>query len=241
MDGVLRCSRYAFGPNRLHYCGPDANREILAYMKESVVDPWLEAVLFRFKTMYPYLRQIALSNNIRDPFDNRVVEAYWLGNKLLRGVEKKAFYNHLVDDHHMKKRLKLKSFAKLRKKLEKGALPHHSFHVLNIWKRTGHIERAHTLESIDACRISWGKVISVAGPHILVETQPIISNSDGLSLSQPVRKKLVRHLESDIDEIKKNDTITMHWGVPCEVISAKQADQLRKYTLLSIQFANQGL
>lgn len=241
MDGILRCSHYAFGPNRLHYCGPDANREILAYMKEGVTDFGLKRLLAQFHTMYPYLHQIALSNKISDPFEDRVVEAYWIGNGLLENVSQKAFYDHLVDGHHMKKRLNIKSFSKLKDKVRKGALPHHSFHVFNIWKRTGHTQSAHTLESIDACRISWGKVLSVEGPHIIVETRPIKSMANKLILGSPIEKKVIRHLESEMDEIKVGDTVSIHWEVPCEVLSLQQVEDLKKYTLLSLQFANIGV
>ena len=80
VDGIARCTRYAFGPNRLHLCGPDANKEVLAYLKEGVSDPGLENLLRRFSTLYPYLQHIAQANHIADPCDERVVEAYWIGN-----------------------------------------------------------------------------------------------------------------------------------------------------------------
>jgi len=241
MDGIQRCSRYAFGPNRLHYCGPDANREILAYLKEGITDFGLKKLLTQFNTMYPYLHQIALSNNIADPFESRVVEAYWIGNSLLENVSPKAFYHHLIDEHHMKKRLDIKSFSQLKEKVRKGALPHHSFHVFNIWKRTGHTRSIHTLESIDACRISWGKVFSVDGPKLMVGTRPIKSAANKLILSSPIKKEVVRHLESEIDEVKVGDTISIHWETPCEILSLPQVENLEKYTLLSLQFTNQNL
>jgi hypothetical protein len=59
MDGVLRCSRYAFGPNRLHFCGPDANREIWDYVNEGFTDFGLQKLLRGFETLYPYLDRIA--------------------------------------------------------------------------------------------------------------------------------------------------------------------------------------
>lgn len=243
MDGVLRCSKYAFGPNRLHYCGPDANREVLAYIKNGVSDFGLASHLEKFQTMYPYLKQIAISNRIKDHFDDKVVEAYWIGNRFLENVNKSSFYRHAVDDHRLKKRLDLKSFARLKEKIAKGALPHHSFHVMNIWKRTGHITKAHTLESIDECRVSWGKIESVDGPNIKVRTQPLVSSAGKLILGKPIERILTRSLEADIDidQIKIGDIISIHWGVPCEIISESQAENLRKYTLLSLNFANQGV
>src|SRR3989338_1618023 len=164
LGGILRCSRYAFGPNRLHYCGPDKSGEIKDYINDEASDGGLTEILSQFETMYPYLVHIATANHIRDPLNERVVEAYWVGNDLLDKVAKQDFYLHLVDGLQLKKKLG-RNFSIVEEKIGQGAVPHHSFHVLDIWKRTGHVERDHTLESMDACRISWGKVEARSEEH----------------------------------------------------------------------------
>ena len=243
MDGIFRCSRYSFGPNRLHYCGPDANHEMKAYLKEGRSDGGLSLILKQFDTLSKYLRLIARSNNIADPFDDKVVEAYWIGNEFLESIEKNALYRHLIDDHKLKKKISLKDFDALVSKIGQGAVPHHSFHVLNVWRRTGHLERDHTVESMDECRISWGRVREVEGPVITVETEPLVLKDMKLGLGKPIVRKITRHLETDtdIDLLEKNDIVTIHWGVPCEVITPKQAAVLKKYTMQNIAFANQTL
>jgi len=190
--------------------------------------------------MYPYLRHIAEANGIRDPFDDRVVEAYWIGNELLETIEKKEFYRHLRDGLGLKKRLGGKSFDWITGKLGQGAVPHHSFHVLDIWQRTGHVEREQTLESMDSCRISWGKVKEIDGPKIVVDTEPLLYSNKRLYLGPPVRKEIRRRLESepDIEQLQIGQIVSIHWGVPCEVISERQAQILRYYTLRHIQLAN---
>ena len=243
MDGVLRCSRYAFGPNRLHYCGPDANRELFEYIHDGFADPGLASLLGAFKTMYPYLCHIALENHIRDPFDERVVEAYWIGNELLETIGKKAFWAHLIEDHKIKKRIGPRSFSLVEDKIEGGAVPHHSFHVLDIWKRTGHLEHEHTLESMDSCRISWGTVKEISGPSITVLVEPLIIKDGKLALGKPESRKITRSLEADIaiDELKNGDLISIHWSVPCEVLTKKQVANLRVYTLRHIALANKTI
>ena len=237
------CSRYSFGPNRLHYCGPDKTREIFDYIKYGGSDAGLGNILKEFKTLYPYLRLIAEANNIKNPFDTKVVEAYWLGNKLLETVEKKKYYRNLLEEQEIKKRVGRKSFEEAAGKIMQGAIPHHSFHVLNIWRRTGHLEQEHTLESMDQCRISWGKVSAVDGPFISVKTEPLIYENGKLKLGNPVFQKVIRNLESfgDIAEVAVDDIISIHWGIPCEVITPRQAANLKKHTLESIDYANQTL
>lgn len=243
MDGLSRCTRYAFGPNRLHYCGPDKAGEIAAYLENNAEDAGLKSLLTQFQTMYPYLRQIATSNHIKDPFDDKVVEAYWLGNELLEHVTKRELHRHLIDNLFIPKRIGMKSFRTVEEKIAQGAVPHHSFHVFDIWKRTGHLEKEHTAESMDSCRISWGKIIETSGPFLTVETEPLIYAGGKLVLGTPIVKKITRGLEAevDIDEAKVGDIVSIHWDIPCEVITPKQASILKSYTLKHLSLANQTI
>lgn len=242
-DGLLKCSRYAFGPNRLHYCGPDASSEIAAHITHKESDPALAKLLSQFQTMYPYLKKIAEANRIANPFDVRVVEAYWIGNELLENVEKKDFYEHLVDDHKIDKRIGKKSFSYVADKIGKGAVLHHSFHVLDIWKRTGHVARPHTVESMASCIISWGEVKKADGMFLEVETESLVYEVGKLAFGVPTMQRIARGLGApiDIDEAKAGDIITMHWGVPCEVITRANAAVLKKYTLRHIALANETI
>ena len=237
----MRCGLYSFGPNRLHYCGPDANKEMFDYLKEGLSNPGLEVLLRKFETLYPYLKKIAWSNDIKDPFDERVVEAYWIGNELLDGVSKKELYQNLLEDHGLKKKLTPKEFSRLKEKIDEGALPHHSFHVFNIWKRTGHMQVPHTLESMDECRIGWGKTTEIDGPYITIKTRPLKFLENKLALGEETTRRIVRRLDNQLDDIKKGDIITVHWGSPCEIITKKEALMLERFTLLSIRLANKYL
>jgi hypothetical protein len=93
-----RFIRYAFMPNRLRYCGgTDDNRTIFEYGIEHEVDRGLEPLLRKFTGALPYLQLIARTNNIPDPFHERVVDAYWIGNELLEGVEVRQLYDSLLE------------------------------------------------------------------------------------------------------------------------------------------------
>ncbi|HAO81304.1 MAG TPA: hypothetical protein DDW92_00850 [Candidatus Veblenbacteria bacterium] len=242
VDGVARCARYAFGPNRLHLCGPDANSEVLAYLKAGVTDPGLESLLRKFGTLYPYLLHIARANNIADPFDARVVEAYWIGNELLETIPLQVFYRHLVDSLRLKARGPKMQFNTLEAKLPRGARMHHSFHVLNVYERTGHDQSLHTLESIDACRVSWGRIDKIEGGKIIVWRQPLKLEAGKLSLGEEELFTVTRRLEDDFMEGPKvGDIITMHWQVPCEVVTQNNVRWLEKYTRQHLALANQTL
>jgi len=236
----MRCSRYSFGPNRLHYCGPDANRELRDLIESGESNIGLSHLLKQFKTLFPYLRHIAKANNISDPFDARVVEAYWLGNGLLENIEKNTLYRFLVDDLKVKDKLKSREFSWLEEKIKRGAVPHHSFHILNIWLQNGHGDGLEDLARMDECRISSGTVVAVKGPEIIVSTEPLIYIGSKFALGEASSKTIIRQLEAeyDIEQIKVGEIVSIHWSVPCEVITKKQADTLKKYTLKNIAFAN---
>ena len=240
MDGVLRCSRYAFGPNRLHFCGPDANREIWDYLNDGFTDFGLQKLLRGFETLYPYLDRIARSNHIPDPFDPRVVEAYWIGNSLLEGVDKNTLHQYFIDDLRLKDKLPIKTFRLLEERIGHGILPNHNYHVLTVPKKMGHQEMVASIDAIDSCRISWGKVTEVSGPNITLLYEPLMMMNNKFLLGAPVEKKIVRRLEAeyDIEMLQPGQFITLHWDIPCEVLTEKIIAQLKFHTLKAIQIAN---
>jgi hypothetical protein len=196
-----------------------------------------------FKTLYPYLQEIARANGIADPFDDRVVEAYWVGNALLETIPQQRFYRHLRDTLDLKRKYKTREFDQLVEKLGKGARMHHNVHVLNAYKRTGHDAKLHTLESMDSCRVSWGKVTAVEGASVTVQRQPLAQHEKKLLLGPAVSVTLRRRLEEDgsLDDLAVGDIVTMHWGVICEIIPAASVPWLKKYTDLAIGLSNPTL
>lgn len=240
MQGLLRCARYSFAPNKLRYCGPDKNKELEAYLKVRVEDRGLKQLLNDFQVMYPYLKLIADENGINDPFDERVVEAYWIGNELLETVSMKEFYDHLMEGQGLKKRFKQKDLKRIVGKVPQGAKVHHSFHVFNIWSRTGHEARLHTVETMDSCRISWGEVKKISKDKVKVKTQGLEYKEGKLKIRKGIEKEVSWRIgdKSLIDKLRLGDLVTMHWGWLCEKISEKQAENLEKYTRWHLKLAN---
>jgi len=247
--GILTCSAYASPPNALHYCGPEKQIALTAYQNRRIADHGLTDILIHFETLYPYLKLIAEENDIRDPFDPRVVEAYWIGNSLLRNISIHHFYTHLHDTLNLKKKVKVKDLERLYGKLPIGLLPHHTFHVLNVFTRTGHRTVEHTLETMDACRIGWGRVIKITNYKLQttnefeVETQPLTLKKGKLTLAKPIVKKIkIPYRMPDFgSRILEAYLVSFHWNTLCDILTFEQVRRLTYYTNQAIALANQTI
>ncbi len=237
--GTSRFVRYAFMPNRLLYCGGDDNRAIFDYAVEAVREPPLEAMLRKFAGAMPYLSLIARGNGIADPFDDRVVEAYWIGNELLEGVEVRQLYDSL--EERFGGRLRGRARDWVLAKAPAGARPHHSFHVLDVYRLVG--DRGDSLDTMDSCRVSWGRVTAVQGPELVVQRRPIRLFEGKLTLADEETVRVTRQVEARgfADDAAPGDRVSLHWGWVCELLTEGQAKRLERYTRHHLALANQTL
>jgi hypothetical protein len=237
-DGPQLFARYAFMPNRLTYCGGDDNRALFDYCVAGVTDLGLLGLLKQFSGAMPYLRLIAQCNNSADPFDPRVVEAYWLGNEWLQRVELRALYDSLRQRfarHMTKHNLEL-----VLGKAPAGARPHHSFHVIEVCPRNGWPQ---ALSFMDNCRISWGQVVSVDGPTLTVNVQPLVLQGNDLVLGLAQTRQVNRQVDGRgfVDATQPDDWISIHWNWACQVLDPSQVRNLEYWTRYHLKIANQTL
>lgn len=141
----------------------------------------------------------------------------------------------------MKKKLNGRSFSLLADKIGLGAIPHHTFHVLNVWNMSGRDSLPRSLENFDACRVNWGQVLGIDGPKLELKYKPLTFIGNKLGLGKEITKVITRKLDSDFDEVKIGDVVSFHWDVLCEVLNEKQIKNLEFYTDLSLKLANKFL
>jgi len=239
LAGTLRFVRYGFMPNRLRYCGGDDNTTIFQYAVEGVSDGGLTPLLRKFNGALPYLQLIARANGIADPFDARVVEAYWIGNELLEGVEVRQLYDSLTE--RFGRQLSGRTRELVLGKAPAGARPHHSFHVFDVHSRVG--ELGQTLHVMDSCRVSWAKVERVDGGELAVARAPIVLRAGKLELDEPRPERALRQIDGHgfADGARAGDWVTLHWGWACEVIDERQRRALERYTRHHLAIANQTI
>jgi hypothetical protein len=239
LSGQLRFIRYGFMPNLLRYCGGDDNRALFDYGIAGVTDGGLTALLRQFSGALPYLTLIARANGLTDPFDDRVVEAYWLGNELLEGVEASQLHNALAE--RINRHLTGRARAWLLGKAPAGARPHHSFHVFDVHSRIG--DQGHSLRTMDQCRVSWGRVVQVEAGELVVLRRPLLLIEGKLVLGPPREERVTRQVDGHgfADAAAPGDDVSLHWSWVCETITPVQCRNLERYTAWHLTLANQTL
>lgn len=241
-SGPLLFARYAYGPNQLGYCGPDAADELFGQATAGRTDDAaLRHLARQFEGAFPYLQLIADANDLADPLDQRVVEAYWLGNALVDRVSPSRFGQSL--DGRFRRRLRGDEWRWLAGKPATGARPVHAFHVLDVFPRLGLLrsgEADRVLETIDACRIRWGRVLERDGDWLVVAAVPVEMREGKLALAGP-RVERVRGWRDGagfVDGVAVGDTVSLHWDWACERLTPRRLSALERSTAHQLAIAN---
>ena len=230
--------RYAYPPNALGYCGPDSFRD---YAEAGVVDQGLVKQVQAFSGAWPYLELIAAGCGISDPLDQRVVEAYWVGNDLLDRVALGQLGDSMAE--RFRKQVGNK-FQFLAEGVLAGGVPHHSFHVFGVYPWVGLLGNdrmtKHALTVLDRCRVRWGKVIAAHGDQTTVESRPLGWDGRLLSLGEPATETARLALDGTMlaGDIGPGDWVALHWDWVCDKLTDRQLRSLRTYTMRHLDMVN---
>ena len=245
MQGIRIAALYGFYPHRLGFCGLQENsakKNLLDYLSgEKISEQKIRKILETFKGAFFYYKLIAKSNGIKDPFDEKVVKAYWIGNQLLEKVPvdslKKMIIKEFVGPGFLSKVMTVKKASEI----SLTSKAHHSFHVLVIGSVSGRIILEGKL--LDLCRIAWGKVIGYKkggtenSNGVIIEYQPLQKRRSKYSLGRAIHK-IVFWDKKFIPEIKIGDNVATHWNHIVQILSTKDLIYLKKYTQITIDSLN---
>ncbi len=240
VSGPLLFARYAYPPNERGFCGPDDHSELFGYATSGTTDAGLVQLARSFTGPWPYLKLIAGAAGIDDPFDARVVEAYWVGNDLLDRVSMTDFGNGMLERF---RKVAGPSWGHLAEGIPAGAVAHHSFHVLGVYPWVGLLgpERGgDPLHILERCRIRWGQVESVAGDEVTVRSRPLTWNGIRLGMGAPQVER-VRGAVGGIglvDAVSPGDWVSLHWDWVCDRLTQRQLRNLRNFTVRQLVVTN---
>jgi hypothetical protein len=239
-DGALRFARYAVPPNRLGYCGPDEHLRLMAYgTGELAPDRGLHELAAGFEGAWPYLELLAGAAGTDDPLDDRVVEAYWIGNPLVERVATNDWGWHLADRFGPRART---GGAAITAPVGHGSVPNHAFHVLCVYPWVGMLREgrggATPLHVIEQCRISWGVVRRVVGSSVEVDGPRLVWDRGRLTLEPTDDPRLALCHPSLASRLEPGAVVTTHWGTVCDRLDTRQARWLAAVTRRQLAIAN---
>lgn len=231
MDGLKKAILYSLKPHELGYCGPLNKKQSVAVLRQYVWGQKYAAeeiikLLKKFQAATSYYRLIAKANQEVNIFHPQVIEAYWLGNKWLKQVNRKDLKALITSDFVSSEFLKPEQAQYVVNNLPAGVVPHHSCHVFFVGSITGRVKI--TPEVQDKCRVGWGVVTRIF-PDI---------NKLEVKTEKLFPRKIKTKIKIDWDkkftpQLKSGDIATFHWGRVCEKISQRQLKNLIKYTMIN--------
>ncbi len=232
MSGLKIATLYSYPPQRFGLCGMgrETNGHGTLHFLLGAKVPNIRKILEGFRGAFFYYKLIAKENRISDPFNEKVVKAYWIGNELLEKVRVSKL-----------KEMIRKCFKKpkLAKVLPENARAHHSFQVLVAGPAQKDLILTEAMK--DLCKISWGKVLRIRNydlpiTQLMVEYRPLLKEKEWF-LGKPIKRKIFWD-KRILSKIKPRDIVSFHWDLALEKLSKKDLENLKKYTQNSIEIAN---
>lgn len=233
MKGVIMAALLSFGCSEVAF-----NKERMKRLRNFVLSPTKENEVQARKTLeslpilFPYLELIARFNFL-DPFDEKVVEGYFIGNELINKVSPMATFK-ATETILKRKKLSEKKIKKILLDLEEKMIPYHNFYVLAILPRIEKI--SHLLSLLDLCRVIPAEVVARKKEGIEVKYYPLIAKGEKLEIGKISKKTMALPLIAKAD-FKKGDIVALHWNNVCIRLDDDQKEALQKYTQYSLQYA----
>jgi Family of unknown function (DUF6390) len=238
MNGVQLGARFSIATNRLQYCGPsDAEPRLYEAIVAGTGIADARRSLERFEALLPYLQAIGRRHGL-DPFDDRVVEAYWVGNELLDAFGPSEFEGILIA---LTERGLPRSVARrLKERMPAHPIPFHAFHVgfVGVGAVTGHVPT--TLPNIEACRPAWARVEEVRPDRLRVRKSSVQSDHGRLRFG-PEASSEVAYDPRVLPGVRAGDWVALHWGWPALLLSRAQRVAIEEYTARAFDSANEAL
>jgi uncharacterized protein DUF6390 len=238
--GQVRFARYAYPPNSLGYCGPADSGSLLQMASDGTDMEGLARLAAGFDGAWPYLQLIAECNGITDPLDDRVVEAYWVGNDLVDRVPPPALA--AWSSGRFERRAGRGSRPAV-PAVPVGGVPQHSFHVFFVYPWLDLLRAGidgPPLEVLDRCRIRWGRIDSVMGDLVGVRSRTLSFDGSRLALG-PERLEQARRSVDGLGfvyDLRPGHTVSLHWDWVCDRLSPGALAWLRRCTRRNLAAVN---
>ena len=222
------CARFALQPNQLGYCGKDsASTQLQRCLLTGNCDG-VESELEKFIVLHPYLQTIAQITG-KDKFSYVVIEAYWLGNDLLK-LCKPKHYQLLI------KNLETQGvppwlISEIKAKQPKAFIPIHLFNILHVGVGRASGSVAFTPYSINHCMLRWGVVKKIIDDkEKKAEVKLIYLENKNHGFQFITKTETVQVTQLLTPNFKIGDRVIAHWRWVAKKINQREKAQLAFWT-----------
>lgn len=185
-----------------------------------------QKILENLPVLYPYLQAIAICNDL-NPFDKKVVEAYFVGNELLERVSFQRICG-IIQQILEKRKVEKGQILEILNNLPSNIKPHHNFHVLYLFPKIS--KERISMNLLELCRVAWARVIGRGQRQLEVEYIPLRKEKGRIRLEKEAIRITIGYAQEIFPRIEIGDIIALHWGKPCMVLSQTQVQLLERYT-----------
>ncbi len=209
-NGLMIFCQHAYPASLKGACGNNNSEILKTFIQTGKPPKNIKEILNDFPNAIKNLKILSRTSGIKNIFDYRLVEAFWLGNNLLEKFPKNQRPFHLTS-----------LLKDLKPALKKGSRPAAAIlencrisygQVLSI---TSPISQKHRI-----------------GQARIIEYNPIGCRKKTLAFL----KDKIKTVEFIDPHLKKNDLVSLHHNHICGSISEKQLIQLAGYTILQLFF-----
>ncbi|MFH0814929.1 MAG: DUF6390 family protein [Candidatus Falkowbacteria bacterium] len=235
--GIRMAAVFGCAPAQMKLCGrkdketPQVLQNFLAN-KGGVDSARAREVLENFEAATEYYKLIAAANNIPDPFDERVVEAYWIGNDLLEKVKPDDIKKMILEKFVGAKMMTQEDAEARVAKLAADIVAHHNFHVLALGAASAEARQVAGLYEL--CSVNFGKVVGVEDNKVTIKYKPLVLEDSGFTVSNNEVAKQLTWDKNVAPEIKNGDSVCFHWNQVCQKLTEAQARNLAEYTRVAL-------
>jgi len=218
MQGTLLCARCLFSPH-----GEKDAERLYQFVVAKDDDTFVKEIIKKY-SMYTLLRLISAKNKT-EPFDLKVVEAYWIGNELLDSITTDDLGLILKNYGRFSTRIDKLLFLNAKLGSTERLPAHHSVFVLlqmmDIKDVTPH------LQEINASLIRWGTVQAVHPDSLLVHAV-CLTPEEKYALGE--QEETIAYDAAFAGEIKHGDIAAFHHGMAICPLSLLQLAYLKRHT-----------
>jgi hypothetical protein len=220
----LAC-RFTMPSNSLGYCSKTTPTDVLTDCVENGKCDEVEKELSKFTVFNPYMETLAKISG-QNKFSYATVEAYWLGNDLLKKAQIKHYY--LLLKHFQKQGVPDWLIDELKHKVPKKFIPFHLFQVLHVGvgRATGSVP--FNLDSINRCIMKWCRVKKIYRNTLITEAPSLKENEDKYDIIYSTES--FNYRPDFLPGLKTGDTVAAHWNQAIKILTPQETNNLSYWT-----------